>query len=67
MLLWLLTRLTYLAGEPDGVKCILVRMFSWSMDGRRGEENRDIVRGERKIRGGEGGSRKGRVIVKKLG
>lgn len=54
MLLWLLTRLTYLAGEPDGVKCILIRMFSRGMDGARGERDEDIVRGEWKAIDGGG-------------
>lgn len=47
MLLWLLTRLTYLAGEADGVKCIPIRMFSWSTIGGSGERDEDVKRGER--------------------
>lgn len=50
MLLWLLTRLTYLAGKPDGVKCILVRMSSWMKEERRhctaGKESKRWREGE---------------------
>lgn len=49
--LWLLTRLTYLAGGPDGVKCILIGMFSSRSDGGRREEEEDVLRGEEEGKG----------------
>ena len=58
MLLWLLTRLTYLAGEPDGVKCILIRMFSQGMDGARGVESNRRREGGRGREVEEGGGSK---------